>query len=527
MKSRFYTLIYIAGVILTLTCVVAGCIKNDIPYPRIQPNFLSFEVEGQDRGTVIDSATRTVTVYLPEEVNIADVRVQEYSITPEARLTGVDLKQPIDLSEPIYVDLELYQTYTWKIVASQDIERYFSVAGQVGSTTFDLPARRAIAYVSKSADLKEILVEKIKLGPRGSEMDPDLEGETVDFTKPVQVNLTAYGTEHSVWTLFVENSEFDVATVRADAWTNVAWVYGRGEAGLDNGIEYRLIGDEEWTRVSQDNITADGGEFYACITHLAPQTTYETRAFSGDMYGDVLTFTTGIALQVPNESMDEWWLNGKVWCPWPENGEQYWDTGNKGATTIGSSNSVPTDDTSSGTGWAAMLETRFVGIGILGKLAAGNIFIGSYVRTDGTNGVLSFGRPFTERPTKLRGYLKYTTAPINYTSTEFESIKGQPDTCIVWLALIDSPEPFEIRTNPRDRNLFDPEGDYVVAYGKVEYGETIPNYIPFEFELKYTSTSRVPKYILITASSSKYGDYFTGGAGAVLYLDDMELLYDY
>jgi len=66
-----------------------------------------------------------------------------------------------------------------------------------------------------------------------------------------------------------------------------------------------------------------------------------------------------------------------------------------------------------------------------------------------------------------------------------------------------------------------------VAYGKVEYGQTIENYIPFEFELDYKSTSRVPKYILITASASKYGDYFTGGAGSVLYLDDLELLYDY
>ena len=67
----------------------------------------------------------------------------------------------------------------------------------------------------------------------------------------------------------------------------------------------------------------------------------------------------------------------------------------------------------------------------------------------------------------------------------------------------------------------------MVAYGKIEYGETISQYIPFEFELDYRSTSRIPKYILITASASKYGDYFTGGAGSVLYLDDLELLYDY
>lgn len=188
---------------------------------------------------------------------------------------------------------------------------------------------------------------------------------------------------------------------------------------------------------------------------------------------------------------------------------------------------MPTDDTSSGSGWAAKLETRFVGIGSIGKLAAGNLFVGYYVRTDGTNGVLSFGRPFEERPTKMKGYLKYTSAPISHATEGYTSLIGQPDTCIVWCSLIDAPEPFEIRTNPKNRQLFDPSSSIVVAYGKVEFGETIENYIPFEFELNYTATDRRPKYILITASASKYGDFFTGGAGAVLYLDDLELIYDY
>lgn len=67
----------------------------------------------------------------------------------------------------------------------------------------------------------------------------------------------------------------------------------------------------------------------------------------------------------------------------------------------------------------------------------------------------------------------------------------------------------------------------MIAYGKVQYGETIPNYIPFTIELNYVSTQRVPKYILIVSSASKYGDYFTGGNGSELYLDGMELLYDY
>lgn len=49
---------------------VTSCIKNDLPYPRIQPNFTAFEVEGQLRAAAIDSASRSVTVYLDESTDI-------------------------------------------------------------------------------------------------------------------------------------------------------------------------------------------------------------------------------------------------------------------------------------------------------------------------------------------------------------------------------------------------------------------------------------------------------------------------
>ena len=66
-----------------------------------------------------------------------------------------------------------------------------------------------------------------------------------------------------------------------------------------------------------------------------------------------------------------------------------------------------------------------------------------------------------------------------------------------------------------------------MAYGKMECAQTIPSYIPFEFEINYKATNRRPKYILVTASASKYGDFFTGGNGSTLYIDDFELVYDY
>lgn len=506
--------------------LLMSCISNDLPYPRIQANFLSFEAEGTLNAAAIDSVNCMITLNLEEETDIYNVKVTGYTLTPGARLVDADTIRYVDLSEPCHVTLAIYQDYVWTIRGVQDIERYFTVEGQVGAATIDVPAQRVVVYVSQNIDLAHVRITSCKLGARGSVTTPDIEGKEVDLTKPLQVDVDNYGRRHT-WTIYAEATESVVETVSADAWTCVAWVSGAAQAGRDNGVEYRVQGAEDWIQVPQEWITHDGGSFTARIIHLTPETTYETRAYSDSDQASALTFTTGKILQMPNSDLDQWWLNGKVWNPWAEDSEPYWDTGNKGATTLGTSNTFPTEDTSTGTGLAAQLETRFVGIGMIGKLAAGNLFAGSYVRTDGTNGILHFGRPFTERPTALRGYMKYKTAAISSTTQGFEDLKGQPDTCIVWCALIDQDEPFEIRTNPNNRQLFSPDLPIVVAYGNVQYGHDIDSYIPFEVKLDYTSTSRVPKYILVTASASKYGDYFTGGNGATMWLDDLELVYDY
>lgn len=507
-----------------------SCIKNDIPYPRIQANFATFNIAGQSQASLIDTVTRSVTVYLPETLNPREVSVESYSLSPQGvEIVGNQLSDILNLTQPVTVILKLYQEYQWTIQAVQPIDRYFVVNQQIGSSVIDVAAHRVIVKVPDTADLSAIKVTSMKLGPEGSVQTPDLSGHTVDFTNPVEVTVTSFG-EETKWTIYVEPTHANVTTESADAWTSVAWVYGAARAGRNNGVEYRKASDTQWTKVPSEWITHDGGNFTARIIHLDANTEYVVRAYSDDEYGADITVTTGSVVQVPNASLDEWWLDGKVWCPWADGGQRYWDTGNKGATTLGQSNSIPTDDTSTGTGRAAMLQSKFVGIGALGKLAAGNLFTGEYVKTVGTNGILSFGREFSQRPTRLRGYLKYTPAPISSVSNnnpDYRYMKGESDTCIVWMALSDGTAPYEIRTDPKNRQLFNQNDPSVVAYGQFQSGAAIPSYQQFDINLDYRSTSRIPRYIVIVCSASKYGDYFTGGDGSVLYIDDLELLYDY
>lgn len=525
MKHIFKYMMFAVG-LLTLN----SCIKNDIPYPRIQANFATFEVADEYAPALIDTVNRTVTVYLPESANPAQVKVLSYSLSPEGvTLVGGGMAAELDLRQSYSVILKLYQEYEWTIAAVRPIERYFTIEGQIGQSTIDEAAHRVIVKVPDSADLAALKVTSMKLGPTGSLQTPDMAGGIYDFTNPVKVVVTSFG-EDTEWEIYVEPTKANVTTERADAWTCVAWVYGVAQAGKDNGVEYKKVDDSSWIKVPEDWLTSDGGNFKARILHLTPMTEYVARAYSGDEYGAEINFTTGSEVQAPNHDLGQWWLDGKVWCPWTEGGEKYWDTGNKGATTLGQSNSVPTDDTSTGTGKAAMLQSKFVGVGPLGKLAAGNLFTGDYVKTVGTNGILSFGRPFCERPTRLRGHLKYHSAEISQVSNsnpDFRYMKGEPDTCIVWMALSDAANPYEIRTNPSDRQLFDRNDESVVAYGQFQSGKDITDYTEFTIDLEYNSTSRIPRYIVIVCSASKYGDYFTGGNGSVLCVDDLELLYDY
>ncbi len=519
-----YSIRYIFTIISCLFLV--GCIENDIPYPRIQADFLSFDVTDA-QSTAIDDLTRTVTIKLNEMADISNVDVTNYTLTEGASIVGNDIKGGINLTDPVIVTLKLYQEYEWTIVATQEIERYFTISNQIGASIIDVPARRIIAYVPTGTDLSKIVVNSIKLGSKTAVMDPNMENQTVDFSEPKEVSVIEHG-RISKWTIYIKTTESSVTTERVDAWTNVAWLYGSAEVGKNNGFEYRSIDSQQWIKLPSEWVAHDGGSFVGRLIHLDNNSTYVVRAYSDEERGVEITFTTGSVAGVPNSSFDFWHQSGKVWNPWAENEVSFWDTGNKGATTLGQSNSVPSDELPVGlTGKSAKLETKFVGIASIGKLAAGNMFSGTYVRTDGTNGILSFGREFTERPTKMTGYYKYNCELISHTSSEMAHMKNQPDTASIYIALADWSEPLEIRTNPNNRQLFDSNAPEIIAYGKLEAGASVEEYTRFEIELEYRDTQRKPKYILIVASASKYGDFFTGGNGSILYVDDFQLEYDY
>ncbi len=516
--------------VAVLALLAAGCIKNDLPYPTIPQYITALAAEGELQPAQIDTLKYTAVVTLDESVDIRAVRFTEFEVTPGASADPDLLDGEYDMSLPMVVKVSRYQDYSWMISAQQTIERYLTIAGQIGETVIDVVGRRVLVRVPESADLAHLELTSIKLGPEGlTTMVPDLVPGPIDLSKPLHVEVSAYGRSEE-WGIYVEKSELVVQTTAVDAWSQVVWAYGAGPADVKNGFQYRRADAQEWIDVDPADVTQPAGQgaFSACIAHLEPLTRYVVRSVSGDDLGNEVEVETQSTPVLPDGSFDQWWLDGKVWCPWNEGGERFWDTGNTGAATLGESNVQPSDDTPPGiSGQSAKLETRFVGLFGIGKLAAGSIYSGSFKRVDGTNGILDFGRPWTTRPTRLRGYMKYHTAPIDYASAEFKDLMNRPDSCHIYVALTDWTAPYEIRTNPKTRQLFNPDSPEIIAYGELVLGSDTDGWQEFTIELKYRSTSREPRYIQITSAASKYGDYFTGAAGACLYVDDYELLYDY
>lgn len=342
--------------------------------------------------------------------------------------------------------------------------------------------------------------------------------------------LDAAGKDNTA-TLSIIVSDAIVVTVdpeRADIWACRATLRGNvvKETAEPLTFQYRRTGTKDWTSVAANR---SGSALSAEVTGLTPGTTYEYQAVAGAQASvKTATFTTEAATALPNSSFENWQtLSSSAMVLYGPGEEMFWDSGNHGSATLNKNVTSP-DETYKHSGrYSVKLQSQFVGILSFGKFAAGNLFAGQYLRTDGTDGVLSFGRPFTSRPAKLKGYIKYTPGTVDYSSTS-ELPKGSTDIGNIYIALGDWSEPIEIRT--KDKKLFDKNDEKIIAYGEWEITSETQGadggLLEFEIPLDYRSLDRIPSYIVLVASASKYGDYFTGSTGSTMWIDDLELIYE-
>lgn len=539
--------------ILGLSLLASCAIENDIPYPIKEASIESIEVEGQ-RGAeenvftaaTINKTARTATLYVNDSVDITKLKITRLKITADAELipdsaacvnyakfpnTGFASLDSIptssntrmDFSSPVNFTLRTYQDYIWKVTVNQIVQRDIEVEGLV-RTVIDENSRNVIIYVGSDQDLTNLNVTKLNLGGEYGKVSPD-PTSIKDYSSPVKFNVQRSWEEYSYeWTVFVYNDDSGSTGGSADVFpmTTRAILKGSIQSGKTPEIEYAKQSESSWNSVPSSDISVSGTSFTATLSGLSASTTYKYRVSVDGTAGSEQTFTTVAAVALENGKLENWSQDGKVWNPNAADADPFWGTGNPGAASFIGNLTEPTDESISGK--AALLETKNAVI----KLGAGNLFTGDF-QLDGLNGLLHFGRPFTSFPTALRLYYKYTSTTINMIGDnvgDLASMKGEPDICHIYIALSDKSEPYEIKNDPKNRKLFDPKDPNIIAYGEFTSNQTTSSYKQIEIPLEYRYTNRTPKYIIIVASSSKYGDYYIGGVGSKLWLDEMELVYE-
>lgn len=332
------------------------------------------------------------------------------------------------------------------------------------------------------------------------------------------------------------------------------------EASFPEGckIEFSYSTDgENWSEAQAERVAP--GSYQALLKGLSPDTVYQyALLIDSEGVGGVKTFRTDKAPQVPNNSFEIYSNAEKssyksFYDPAnPLCNKKYWDNGNEGASTLGSAYLVCTPDTEDKIDGevSARCRSQYVIV----KFAAGSISTCEYAGTNGTNGYVNFGRPFTARPSAVRLWYKYNGGIINRSDNsalgkgvEAGKLKVKPvvnetpDSCTLMCVLGNWPKEKYLMKTPvssgecvitaytADINTF---YDYetlpeTIAYGYVAKTESLNKdweqiTIPFD----YHTTEEIPTHIILSFAASKFGDYFTGCDSAELKVDKVELLYE-
>ena len=312
--------------------------------------------------------------------------------------------------------------------------------------------------------------------------------------------------------------------VASAPWAKFAVVSGNWDGPRPEGLtfEYRASGASAWTTADPSTLVFNDAQktFEGELWGLVPDTTYEFRAVSSESEGEVKTFRTESAGSVYNMNFDDWYKDGKVWYPYAQNGEHTWDSANKGAATFIGSSTTPAEGSDAVKGKAARMESKNAII----AFAAGNLYTGSFGKISGVGAQLDWGVPFTSRPLALKGYYKYSPKKIDKTGSGMSSYKGQMDRGQILVFLTDWTAPFKINTTKGEFVDFD--ADYIIAYGKLESDAQHDDYVEFTIPLEYRTLDKKPTYVVISACASYLGDYFTGGVGSTMYVDEFSFVYD-
>lgn len=322
------------------------------------------------------------------------------------------------------------------------------------------------------------------------------------------------------------------ATLSANPWSQLAYLTAT-DITLDSGdlsslkFQYRPKNTDTWMDVATTVNTA-ASSATATLTGLTSATAYEYQLTDGEISIAKVEFTTETEIALQNGNLDAWTGNpdSETVSPNSPSDSKFWDTSNTGANTITKKN--PTRGVTSPVhtegGMAAQLESKKV----ISFCAAASLYTGSFGKVSIPNAIVNFGQPFTSRPVALKGFYQYKPVVIDIVGGNApEGVKaGDMDQCAIYIAL--AKKAYTINNGDLSSFINFKDDPNIIAYGELPSGAATEGdgYVEFNIPLKYKNLTDQPTHIIVVCSSSKYGDYMTGGVGSTLYVDDLSLIYD-
>ena len=557
------------AIILFTALALASCIKNDLPKPVVDLFIASLDVEGVKGDIVIDRSTYTATIPLAEETNIDAVKFNTITFGSEV-VTNVNYEADnskivvskdlngriVNMSRPEIFTLSYFQTYEWKIVATQTINRVWRVDGQIGETEWDLEGHRAIVKRRDDLFLNDVKTVDVRFGPRPAYDYPEVANMPTNFdnaTLSRAVTVIAHG-KLTPWELIIVPTEPSLTFSNVAAGANVVWIKAVDVEGSKIEFVYRKKGEPEWIKVKPEWYATDANNPYnrleqgyvkAVVRGLEPGVEYEVSGYTDGKLSEEepKVVKTSTLYQMPNSDLEQWHKNGACFYPALTMTDLFWGTGNPGGTSIDEKynltrpaykeknvENVPSESTGE---VSAYMASQYAII----KFAAGNLFVGYFEGFDGASDAkVRFGRPLSEdvKPVALRFWTKYSRGNINRIGNSGLADKeGTKDLIKVFVCLTDWDEPHCVNSkyqstyfDPNTANgvlglgYFDSDNNPELVVEKTEewHQMTIP--------IEYSDPNTKATHIVLTFTCSGYGDYFTGSDSSWMYIDDVELLYD-
>lgn len=503
---------------------------------------LTYSYSSVEQGTTGGAALQIQIDETPliEEEHVITIKQRPVITCKDGEKTAYDLEQPMYLElhakKDFYVQVATSSTLNSLMIQNENFKQWGFIVNQFDMLKLEGQEEALKQFGISVYEKKQTLAGDVWTIFFAEKLVAQMTGAEGSVSTTIEAVDAAGKSRKVVWNIVASNAT--VVTneiIPYEVWTSKATLRGTVTTALESvpKFRYRAKNTADWTTVEA---TLVDKVFSKEITGLTPGTTYEYQAMDGEKASSVTyEFTTETAFQPENAGFE--YVSGS--CPlwiYGEGQSMWWDSGNKGSSTA-NKNITTQDGTIHVEGNYSL---KLASTSIAGVFAAGNVFSGKFLGTESfTKGILGWGRPCTSRPTALKVWVRYTPGSVTTKGSHIEN--GSTDRGIIYVAVGDwkssdteygAEWPVVVRT--KGPSLFNPKDVGTIGYGEHIFTE---NYgaetetsmkeitIPLDYE-GYGGYNRKPKSIIIVASASQYGDYYEGSSSSVMWLDDMELIYE-